>query len=48
MGYVYRCPKCGTVIEEDDRANFMDALNQHFRNNHPNMNNSGYGKHELA
>jgi transcription initiation factor IIE alpha subunit len=42
MGYVYRCPKCGTVVEEGERSDFRDALSRHFKDNHPNMNDSGY------
>lgn len=35
MGYSYRCPRCGKVVEGDDRAGFKDELSQHFRDRHP-------------
>ena len=35
MGYSYRCPRCGTVIEGEDRSGFKDNLSQHFRDMHP-------------
>jgi transcription initiation factor IIE alpha subunit len=40
MGYEYRCERCGEVIEEDERSEYVDALEQHFRDNHPNVDHS--------
>lgn len=40
MGYVFRCERCGEVIEEDGRPEYVDALEQHFRDNHPNVDHS--------
>lgn len=40
MGYVFRCERCGKVIEEDARPEYVDALEQHFRDNHPNVDHS--------
>ena len=40
MGYVFRCERCGEVIEEDARPEYVDALEQHFRDNHPSIDHS--------
>lgn len=40
MSYVYTCEMCGEVIEEDERSEYVDALEQHFRDNHPKVDHS--------
>jgi hypothetical protein len=31
---------CGKRIEEADRSDFVDAVEQHFRDNHPKVDHS--------
>jgi hypothetical protein len=37
MGYSYSCERCGEVIEADERSKYVDALEKHFRENHPGV-----------
>ena len=42
MSHVYRCPLCGSVIEETDRVSFVISMEKHFRRIHPDED---YTKH---
>jgi|GEM_PF-1939817 len=44
MGYEFRCERCGKVIEEASRIDYISELEKHFRDNHPSIAHAEYVK----
>ncbi|WP_414837361.1 hypothetical protein ACK3SF_03775 [Candidatus Nanosalina sp. VS9-1] len=42
MSYKFTCERCGKMIEEASRMDYVSELEKHFRNNHPSIDHSKY------